>query len=661
VNKPPVSRVVIEQVQPSVDGGRFPVKRTQGEWVSVSADIYTDGHDTLAAGLKVRGPGPDSQWTEIPMRALPNDAWMAEFQVADVGIYEFTIEAWIDRFTSWRKELEKKVQAKQDVTSELLEGAALITAAADGAKPQDANLLNTQASLLKKGAAGPRIATALDSQLAEVMARWPDRSASARLEKPFQVLVERERARYGAWYEMFPRSTGKDPARSASFKDAEKRLRDIADMGFDVLYLPPIHPIGKSFRKGPNNAETVGPQDPGSPWAIGSPEGGHTAVHPELGTLADFDHFVAAAKKLHLEVALDIAFQCSPDHPYVREHPEWFRHRPDGTIKYAENPPKKYQDIYPLDFDGPHAQALWDELRDVVLFWADRGIAIFRVDNPHTKPFRFWEWLIAEVRLTHPEAIFLAEAFTRPKVMAYLAKCGFSQSYSYFTWRTAKSELVSYFTELTQTPVREFMRVNLFANTPDIFHEFLQTGGRAAYQIRLFLAATLGATYGIYGPVFELCESRGVPGTEDYLDSEKYQVRVWDFDKPGHIKEWIKLVNTIRRANPALQADHRLRFLETTSDQIIAYVKTTRDLSNIILTVINLDPQRAQEAHVRLPLELFDLSPEVSYQMHDLLSDARFTWRGESNYVRLDPAVCPAHIFRLRRKMKTERDFDYFG
>jgi starch synthase (maltosyl-transferring) len=459
---------------------------------------------------------------------------------------------------------------------------------------------------------------------------------------------------------MFPRSAGKDAGRGATFKEAEGRLAEIAAMGFDVLYLPPIHPIGKTHRKGANNVLHAAANDPGSPWAIGGIEGGHKAVEPGLGTLADFGRFLAAAGKLGLEIALDLAFQCSPDHPYVREHPEWFRHRPDGTIKYAENPPKKYQDIYPFDLETEAWLSLWRELKDVVLFWVKRGVRIFRVDNPHTKPFPFWEWLIEEVRGAHPDVIFLSEAFTRPKVMRYLAKSGFSQSYTYFTWRNSKAELTDYFTELTGTEVREYMRPNLFTNTPDILHEYLQFGGRTAFQIRLVLAATLGASYGIYGPAFELCEGRAIPGTEEYQDSEKYQLRAWDRDRPGNIKDFIARVNRIRRENPCLQSDWSLRFHPVDNDRLLFYSKKTPDLTNVLLMVVNLDPHHAQQGWLRVPLRELGLGETDNYQVHDLLGDSRFLWQGEANFVRLEPSESPAHIFRLRRKVKTERDFDYF-
>jgi starch synthase (maltosyl-transferring) len=495
------------------------------------------------------------------------------------------------------------------------------------------------------------------------MERWPDRSGGFQYGRNLRVMAERERARFGSWYEMFPRSASKTPGKHGTFRDVEERLPYVSGMGFDVLYLPPIHPIGRSFRKGPNNTLTPGPTDPGSPWAIGAEEGGHFAVHPELGTIDDFDHLVEAARGFGLEIALDIAFQCAPDHPAVREHPGWFRHRPDGTIKYAENPPKKYQDIYPLDFEGPERESLWRELRDVFLFWVDHGVSIFRVDNPHTKPFRFWDWVIDQVWNRHPETIFLSEAFTRPKLMRRLAKGGYSQSYSYFTWRNTRHDLEEYFTELTRTQVVEYMRPNLFANTPDILHEYLQVGGMAAFKIRLALAATLGATYGIYGPVYEL--GIGTPvrqGSEEYLDSEKYQLRHWDLNRPGSLRDYITRINQIRRENPALQYDRGLRFLPVDNPNLIAYAKSSPDGANLVLVVVNLDPFHVQSGWLDLPLgELgLDQAPGGGYQVHDLISSARYLWQGPRNFIQLDPGISPAHIFRVRRRIRSESDFDYF-
>jgi starch synthase (maltosyl-transferring) len=639
-------RVVIENVRPQVDCGRFPIKRTPGELVAVTADIFADGHDALAAVLLYRKAGDDA-WQESPMEKGDNDEWRGSFTVDALSDYEYTVEAWIDRFGSWRLELSKKFGAGQQVDSELLEGAELV--AASSARGGGGALEKARAVLADTSQdPGVRVATALREDLASAMAAVPDRNLATRYDRVLRVMVERERARFGAWYEMFPRSAGTDPSRSATFDEAAARLPYVAGMGFDVLYLPPIHPIGRSFRKGPNNSLTAGPDAPGSPWAIGSDEGGHTAVEPGLGTIEDFDRFVEAARRQGLEIALDLAYQASPDHPWVREHPEWFRHRPDGTIKYAENPPKKYQDIYPINFDSEAWQSLWHELKQVITFWASHGVRIFRVDNPHTKPFRFWEWALAEVRRDYPDTIFLSEAFTRPKVMRHLAKSGFSQSYSYFTWRNTKEELTEYFTELTQTDVREYMRPNLFANTPDILHEYLQRGGRPAFQVRLILAATLGASYGIYSG-YELSENVPVKeGSEEYLDSEKYQIRPRDFEQAGSLSELIARINAIRREHPALQHDRGLRFHQTDNPHLICYSKHSPAGDDVILVVVNLDPFNMQHGFVQLPLADWGLGPHATVEVLDLLSNERYYWLGEWNYVRLDPQAGVAHILHVQ-------------
>ena len=634
-------RVVIESVHPEVDDGRFPIKRTVGEEVVVSADIHADGHDVIAAALLHRPAG--GEWTEEPMEAIGNDRWQAAFSVQELGEYEYTIEGWVDRFETWRHELSKKFGAGQDVGSELLEGAALLRTSRAATLESTATALEDVAVPLQK-----RVPLALAESLQRTMARHADRSRATRYDRVLKVLVEPERARFGAWYEMFPRSAGTDPSRSATFDEAASRLPYVASMGFDVLYLPPIHPIGRSFRKGPNNSLEPGPNDPGSPWAIGSEEGGHDAVEPRLGTLEDFDRFVDTARRHHLEIALDLAYQASPDHPYVAEHPEWFRRRPDGTIKYAENPPKKYQDIYPINFESEDWQALWHELKRVIEFWIGHGVKIFRVDNPHTKPYRFWEWALNDIKRKYPDTIFLSEAFTRPKVMRYLAKCGFSQSYTYFTWRNTSEELTEYFTELTRTDVREYLRPNLFANTPDILHEYLQHGGRPAFQVRLILAATLGASYGIYSG-FELAENVPLrPGSEEYLDSEKYQIRPRNFDQPHSLAELIRKVNQIRRAHPALQRDRGLRFHQTDNRQLICYSKRSVDGSDLLLMVVNLDPHHMQHGFIRLPLVDWGLGADDTVEVRDLLWNERYFWRGEWNYVRLDPEVRAAHILHVQ-------------
>jgi starch synthase (maltosyl-transferring) len=644
-------RVVIERIAPDLDAGRFPIKRTPGERVVVEADIFADGHDHVAAVLRYRRTDgrPDDTWRETPMEAVGNDRWRGRFVVDAVGRYEYIIEGWVDHFDTWQHALERRVAAGQDVTSELLEGAQMVREAAERAASEaDRQWLRDAAAAIESG--GPvssRALRAMATQLTARMKAVPDRRFASE-SAPRRAVVDRERARFSTWYEMFPRSAGPDLTRSATFREAAGRLREIADMGFDVLYLPPIHPIGHTNRKGRDNTLVAQPGDPGSPWAIGGPEGGHKAVEPGLGTLEDFRWFREQAERLGLEIALDLAYQCSPDHPYATEHPEWFRQRPDGTLKYAENPPKKYQDIYPLNFETSEWPALWIELRDVVLFWVERGVKIFRVDNPHTKPFRFWEWLIADVHAADQDVVFLAEAFTRPKVMRQLAKLGFTQSYTYFTWRNTKLELEEYFTELTRTEMQEYYRPNLFANTPDILHRFLQEGGLPAFRIRLVLAATLGATYGIYSS-FEIGENRpAAPGSEEYLHSEKYQFRHWEFDSPAHIKELIAQVNTIRRMQTALQYNETLQFHLTTHDELVAYSKTPPGGGPRVFTVVSLNPHLAREGWVCLSVPDDIVADDEIYTVRDLLSDRVYHWTGAWNFVRLDPGS-PAHIFDVNR------------
>jgi len=652
-------RVIIEGVTPEIDAGKFPIKRIVGEETVVEADILADGHDELSCVLLYRKEG-DATWTEVPMQPLGNDRWRGSFRVQELGCYRYTVRGWIDHFKTWSRDLAKRIQAGQDISVDLLIGAELVEGARNEATQMHAGWLSTFAEALRAGGAeGAR--QALSPELSRLMSICGGRCFATTYDKELGVVVDRELARFGAWYELFPRSSSVLPGSHGTFKDLEERLPYVASMGFDVLYLPPIHPIGRSFRKGRNNSTVVGQDDPGSPWAIGSAEGGHKAIHPELGTLDDFRHLIESAAQYGIELALDIAFQCAPDHPYVTEHPEWFRLRPDGTIQYAENPPKKYQDIYPFDFETEAWRELWQELMSVVQFWVDQGIRIFRIDNPHTKPFPFWEWLIAKIKRDCPEAIFLAEAFTRPKALYGLAKVGFTQSYNYFPWRNTKWELTHYLTELTQTQVREFMGANLWTNTPDILPEYLQFGGRPAFMARLILAATLGPSYGIYGPAYELCENRPIaPGREEYLDSEKYEIKNWDIDQPDSLRELIGRVNQIRRENPAFRANYNLRFHEVDNEQIIAYSKSSEDRSNEVLVVVNLDPHYKQAGFITLPLEDLGVDPRQPYQAHDLLTDARYLWHGTRNYVELNPQTVPAHIFVIRRKVRTEHDFDYY-
>jgi starch synthase (maltosyl-transferring) len=654
-------RAIIEGVKPEIDGGRFPIKRIVGELVRVEADIVTDGHDVIAAQLLYRRER-DADWQAVAMQPLVNDRWQGEFPVQELGRYRYGLQAWVDRFRTWQRDLQKKVDAGQDVAVELLVGAGFIAEVQDRAPKAVARKLGDGAKILRgEGSLEEKLAAALDPELTRLMGQYPDKRFITLYDRGLAVVVDPVKARYSTWYEMFPRSCAAVPGEHGTFKDCEARLPYIAGMGFDVLYLPPIHPVGVTNRKGRNNQAVAEPGDVGSPWAIGAAAGGHKAVEPQLGTLDDFRHFVARAREVNLEVALDIAFQGSPDHPYVKEHPNWFRWRPDNTVQYAENPPKKYEDIYPFDFETEDWQALWEEFKSIVVFWIEQGVRIFRVDNPHTKPFHFWEWLISGIKKDYPDVFFLAEAFTRPKAMYRLAKLGFSQSYNYFAWRNTKWELTQYLTELTRTEVREYFRPNLWPNTPDILPEYLQFGGRPAFMIRLVLAATLGASYGIYGPCFELFESQPrEPGSEEYLNSEKFELRHWDIQRPDSLKDFIARVNRIRRENTALQGDLNLDFYPVDNEQLICYAKFSEDGANIILMVVNLDPHHTQGGWLELPLGELGLDPGQPYQVHDLLGEARFLWHGPRNYVELDPKVAPAYIFRLRRRVRTERDFDYY-
>jgi starch synthase (maltosyl-transferring) len=656
-------RVIIEAVSPTVDGGRFPVKRTVGDHVRVEADIFTDGHDAIAASLLAHREG-SGEWVEIPMRAIVNgnDRWTASFRVAELGRYGFKVQGWVDHFETWQRDLLKRIKAESDAGVDYMIGADLVAAAADRAAGRDAEWLRARAEMLRSGLEPSELrACATDPKLYEMALRHPDKRFATESESEYTVVVDPVIARFSAWYEFFPRSTAEEPGKHGTFADCEERLPYIAELGFNVVYLPPIHPIGTKFRKGPNNNPESQPGDCGSPWAIGSAEGGHKAIHPELGTLEDFRRFVARAKELDLAVALDIAFQVAPDHPYVREHENWFRKRPDGTIQYAENPPKKYQDIYPFDFESEDWNGMWEELKSVFDYWIAQGVTIFRVDNPHTKAFPFWAWAIPAIKREHPEVLFLSEAFTRPKIMYRLAKVGFSQSYTYFPWRNAKSETIAYLTELAQTPVREFFRPNQWPNTPDILTEFLQIGGRAVFGIRFLLAATLGSNYGIYGPAFELMEHVPVRrGSEEYLNSEKYEIRHWDLQQPDSMRPLITRVNEIRKENPALQSDWSLKFHFTENDQLICYTKESEDRSNLILVVVNLDPHHTQSGFVTLPLDELQIPQDRGYEAEDLLTGARYMWNGPRNYVELNPSKLPGHILKIHRRLKIETDFDYF-
>lgn len=655
-------RVIIENVRPQVDGGRFSAKRSVGETCVVSADVFCDGHDTIRVELLWRAPRKET-WDATSMRYIENDRWEGTFPIEEVGEYRFTVKGWVDHFKTWQRDVRKKLDAGQDVRIELLAAALFIEEVAAGVAGEDRERLGRFHKELVAVIEQDRktaVSIAFSEELSELIQKYPDKSFAGEYEKVLVVDAEPSRTLFSSWYELFPRSCPREGDRHGTFRDCENLLPHIAGMGFDVLYLPPIHPIGRTKRKGKNNVIDIAPGDVGSPWAIGAEEGGHTAIHPDLGTMEDFERFVKRAGELGLDVAMDLAFQCSPDHPWVKEHPEWFHWRPDGTIQFAENPPKKYEDIFPIKFESDNWKGLWEELRNVVLFWIGKGITIFRVDNPHTKPFPFWEWLIGTVRKDHPEVFFLSEAFTRPKIMYRLAKLGFSQSYTYFTWRYTKREFIEYLSELTKSEIRDFFRPNFWPNTPDILPEHLQYGGRPAFVMRLILAATLSSNYGIYGPVFELCINEPVPGKEEYLHSEKYELKHWDWNVEGNLSDLITRVNRIRRENAALQTTFNLEFFETDNDYLFCYGKTSPEMDNILVMVVNLDPYHTQSGWVTLPLERLGLDTRQPYLVHDLLGNDRYIWEGERNYVELNPQVIPANILRIRKKLKRESDFDYF-
>jgi starch synthase (maltosyl-transferring) len=656
-------RVIVEGLSPEVDGGRHPAKRIVGDTVRVECDLIADGHDAIGGRVLFRHVASKA-WQVASLVAGANDRWHASFVASEIGIWEVAFEAWIDAFTTWRKGTEKKQAAGQDIAVELLIGARLLAEGAARAQkeaPGVAALLEDAARTARddQRPIAERMAAAAGDLVVRAMDASPDFANASPSERVLRIVVDPLLARFSAWYELFPRSCGESGAHG-TLKDVEKRLDYVASMGFDVLYLPPIHPIGRAFRKGPNNTLTPGPDDPGSPWAIGAAEGGHKSVHSALGSLVDFEHLVTAARRRGLEVAMDIAFQVSPDHPYVKEHPDWFVQRPDGTIQYAENPPKKYQDVYPFDFECEDWEGLWTELLDVFLFWIGRGVKVFRVDNPHTKALRFWEWCISEIKSRHPETLFLAEAFTRPKLMYALAKGGFSQSYTYFTWRNTKAEFQAYLGELTRPPVSEFYRPCFWPNTPDILPEHLQHGERPTFLLRLVLAATLSSNWGMYGPTFELMEHVPRQGAEEYIDSEKFQLRAWNLDDPRSLHDAIALVNRVRRENPALQQTNRLTFHETDNLALMAYSKVSDDRSSVVLVVTNMDPRHKHGGWVQLDLAALGIGPGESFQVHDVLSDARFLWTGPRNYVELDPALFPASLFVVRRKIRSEQDFEYF-
>ena len=654
-------RVVIEAVSPAVDAGRFPVKRVVGERFDVEADVFADGHDALRCMLRHRRRGARA-WEESEMALLNNDRWRGAFDLTELGRYQYTVAAWVDSFLSWRQDFLKRIDAA-DIALAIRSGAMLVNAAAARAKGADGRALRGWArDLTSERPLEERRSLAAGEEIHEVMMRYPDRALCTSYSLELEVEVDRPLARCSAWYEMFPRSCAAEPGRHGTFADCARRLDYVSEMGFDIFYLPPVHPIGRAQRKGRNNALEPGPNDPGSPWAIGAAEGGHKAVHPELGSLEDFRQLVAAARARGLELALDIAFQCAPDHPYVEAHPEWFLRRPDGSIQFAENPPKKYQDIYPFHFETEQWTPLWQELKSVFEFWIGQGVTIFRVDNPHTKPFAFWEWLIGDLKRQHPELIFLSEAFTRPKIMHRLAKLGFTQSYTYFPWRNTKAELTQYFSELAHSDSRNYFRPNHWPNTPDILTAYLQNGGRPAFMARAVLAATLGANYGIYGPAFEHCENAPrEPGSEEYLNSEKYEIRHWDITRPDSLAPLITRLNCARRDNPALQQDWNVSFVPTDNDELICYAKYDDARSSVIVTAVSLDPHHKRSAFLELPLRELGIDPGHPYRVDDLLSDESYLWQGPRNYVELDPRACPAHVLRVCQQLRSEKDYEQFA
>jgi starch synthase (maltosyl-transferring) len=674
-------RVVIERVRPEVDGGRFPIKRVVGERVQVEVDLFADGHDAVAGVLRYRyhptdspavplalpleyspEPAAESAWQETPLIPGHNDHWRAEFVVDRPGVYHYTVVGWVDHFLTWHRDFQKRVAARQVTAIDLEVGACWVDAAVARASSEHRDLLVAWSRRLRHDQALSHVQRiSEDRELESLMRHYPSRDWATTYDHELRVLVDRERAGFSSWYEMFPRSAAHAPGQHGTFQDVIDRLPYVAEMGFDVLYLPPIHPIGTTYRKGRNNAPRATADDVGSPWGIGGAEGGHKAIHPELGTMDDFRRLVQAADRQGMEVALDVALQCSPDHPYVREHPQWFRHRPDGTIQYAENPPKKYQDIYPFDFETADWRNLWEELKSIFLYWIEEGVRIFRVDNPHTKPFPFWEWCIASIKQEHPDVLFLAEAFTRPKIMSRLAKLGFTQSYTYFTWRNTKQELTEYLTELTRTEQREFFRPNFWPNTPDILSEYLQLGGRPAFVTRFVLAALLSSNYGIYGPPFEhgWNVAREL-GSEEYINSEKYQLHYHDIHRSDSLRPLISHVNRLRRESPALQTNEGLEFHPVDNEQLLCFTKSAPGGGEILLVVVNLDPHHTQSGWVDLPTRRWKIEEHHAYQVHDLLSDEWFLWEGGHNFVLLDPHRTPVHIFRVHRHVHTERDFpDY--
>lgn len=643
------NRVVIENIQPQLDGGRYFIKRVPGERVDVTADIFPDGHDYIRAFVLFREMSKKT-WNRAPMTALGNDRWAASFTPDATGMYEYTVEAWLDHLLTWRNGFKKKYEDGQHMAVELQIGANLLRQTAKLYPKTKTAPINAVVKMLedKKGYQ-EAVAAVLSLEFEAMVYEYPLRQHVSTPETPLRLRVGRPQERFTTWYEFFPRSASEIPGKHGTFKDAKRLLPRLAEMGFDVLYLPPIHPIGKLNRKGRNNAVTADPGDPGSPWAIGNEEGGHKDIHAELGTLADYQDLIREAAKYEIEIALDLAFQCAPDHPYIKEHPDWFLWRPDGTIAYAENPPKKYQDIVPINFETDDWENLWNELLSVVLYWADKGVKIFRVDNPHTKPFPFWEWLIGKAQEKYPDLIFLAEAFTRPRVMNNLAKLGFTQSYSYFIWRNSKQEMETYLNEISQTEMREYMRPNFWPNTPDILPYELMGAGSNAFTFRLLLAATLSSNYGLYGPVYEMCENRpNDNGKEEYYFSEKYEIKRYDWNMRNRLTDAMTRVNWIRRENPALQDTYNIHFTRTDSDHLMSFVKMSPDRRNIIWCVANWDTRNTRSGYIEVPKHLFGLEGrQVRMKVTDLLTRESYHWFNDWNYVEINPFKWPMHIFRV--------------
>ena len=647
-------RVSIDNVYPEIDCGKYAIKRAVGEPIKVEADIFADGHDKVDALLlfrkKRKGGGRDKKWNEKPMVFENNDHWHCHFDINEIGDFEYSIAAWIDHFSTWQTGLKKKFEANQNIKVELLIGAEMMKDASERANPTDRKQLTSWIDTLESdNNEKEAVSLALSDEVSALMYRNRDREKITLYDKVLPLRVERKRAAFSAWYEFFPRSTSPVKGQHGTFQDCENILPEVAKMGFDVIYLPPIHPIGRSHRKGINNATEAQPEDVGSPWAIGAKEGGHKAIHPQLGSLEDFQNLVKKAKALEMEIALDFAIQMSPDHPYVKEHPKWFKWRPDGTVQYAENPPKKYQDVLPINFETEDWKNLWKELKSIVDYWIDKGVKIFRVDNPHTKSFVFWEWLIAEINKEHDDIIFLAEAFTRPRVMEKLGKIGFNQSYTYFTWRNTKKEFEEYLTELTKTKRKEFFRPNFWPNTPDILPVSLENQPETNFIIRAILAATMSSNWGIYGPLFEFGLNEAYPGKEEYTRSEKYEVKHWDWSKTTRIKEVVSSLNKIRKENAALQTTWNIDFAETDNEQIISYIKSDKTGKNQMIFVVSLDPLYSQSGWVNVPLEKLKIQSNEPFLVHDLLTGDSYTWQGERNYVALYPQGVPAHIFKIEK------------